>query len=69
MGGNNRSLYVLDGNEKVKGFKPIVKRWIVERTFSWSDNYRSLCRNYEFTFDSAEEMVKIASIRMLLNKI
>ena len=49
--------------------KPIGKRWIVERTFSWFDNYRRLCRNYEFTFDSAEEMVKLAAIRMLLSKI
>ena len=29
--------------------------------------YRKLCRNYELTFDSAEEMLKLASIRMLLN--
>jgi len=27
-------------------FKPIHKRWIVERTFSWFDKDRSLCRNY-----------------------
>lgn len=56
-------------NYKEQGFRPIHKRWIVERTFSWFDNYRRLCRNYELTFDSAEEMVKIASIRLLLNKI
>lgn len=67
--GDNRSLNGIDGNKKVKGVKPIGKRWIVERTFSWFDNYRRLCRNYELTFDSAEEMVKLASIRMLLNKI
>lgn len=36
---------------------------------SWFDNYRRLCRNYEYTFDSAEEMVKLTSIRMLSNKI
>ena len=41
----------------------------MERTFSCFDNYRRLCRNYELTFDSAEEMVKRAYIRMLLNKI
>jgi transposase len=64
--------YLLDiivSGDKVSGFKPIKKRWIVERTFSWFDNYRRLCRNYELTFDSAEEMVKLANIRMLLNKI
>jgi putative transposase len=54
---------------KEQGFRPIHKRWIVERTFSWLENNRRLCRNYELTFDSAEEMVKIASIRLLLNKI
>lgn len=62
-------LEVVVSGDKVNSFKPIGKRWIVERTFSWFDNYRRLCRNNELTFDSAEEMVKIASIRMLLNKI
>lgn len=37
---------------KEQGFKPIHKRWIVERTFSWMENDRRLCRNYELTFDS-----------------
>ena len=62
-------LEVVISGDKVNGFKPIGKRWVVERTFSWFDNYRRLCRNYELTFDSAEEMVKLAAIRMLLNKI
>ncbi|WP_373829963.1 transposase, partial [Bacteroides heparinolyticus] len=62
-------LKVVTNGNKVNGFKSIGKRWIVERIFSWFDNYRRLCRNYEVTFDSAEEMVKLASIRMLLNKI
>lgn len=54
---------------KEQGFRPIQKRWIVERTFSWMDHNRRLCRNYELTFDSAEEMVKLATIRFLLRKI
>ncbi|KAA6338051.1 hypothetical protein EZS27_013911 [termite gut metagenome] len=53
---------------KGQGFRPIHKRWIVERTFSWFDYNRRLCSNYELTFDSAEEMGKIASISLLLNK-
>ncbi len=63
------ALEVIASGDKSNGFKPTGKRWIVERTFSWFDNYRRLCRNYEFMFDSAEEMVKLAAIRMLLNKI
>ena len=65
--------YILEvttiSGDRINGFKPIGKRWVMERTFSFFDNYRRLCRNYELTFDSAEEMVKRASIRMLLNKI
>ena len=60
---------VVISNFKKEGFRPIRKRWIVERTFSWLDNNRRLSRNYELTFDSAEEMVKIASIKLLLMKI
>ncbi len=60
---------VVISSYKDQGFRPIHKKWIVERIFSWLDNNRRLCRNYELTFDSAEEMVKIAAIRLLLTKI
>ena len=49
-------------------FKPIHKRWIVERTFSWFDKDRSLCRNYELLMESAEEIVKLSAVKLLLNK-
>lgn len=41
-----------------KEFKPVSKRWVIERTFSWFDNDRRLCRNYELLFESSETMVK-----------
>jgi len=62
-------LEIIVSEDKVNGFKPIKKRWITVRTVSWFDNYRRLCRNDELTFDSAEKMVKLANIRMMLNKI
>lgn len=49
-------------------FKPINKRWIVERTFAPFDNDRRLCRNYELLMESSEEMVKLSAIKLLLNK-
>lgn len=51
-----------------QGFKPIQKKWIDKRSISWFDNNRRLCRNNELTFDSAEKMVIIAAIRLLLRK-
>ena len=52
-----------------KEFKPIHKRWVIERTFSWLDNDRRLCRNYELLMETSEEMVKLSAIKLLLNKI
>ena len=59
---------IINGYAK-QGFRPIKKRWVIERTFAWFDYNQRLCRNYETTFDSAEEMVKITSTKLLLNKI
>ena len=53
------ALKVIVSGDKPNGFKPISKRWIVERTFSWFDNYRRLYRNYEFTFNLAKKIVKL----------
>jgi len=50
-------------------FKPVHKRWVVERTFSWFDNDRRLCRNYELLMENEEEMTKLSAIKLLLNKI
>lgn len=33
------------------------------------DYNRRLCQNYELTLDSAEEMVKLATIKLFLKKI
>ena len=46
---------VLRKSSKTPNFKPIHKRWIVERTFSWFDNDRRLCRNYELLMENAED--------------
>ena len=62
-------IQVVISSYKEQGFRPIQKRWIVERSFAWMDYNRRLCRNYELTFDSAEEMVKLGTIRLLLKKI
>ena len=60
---------VMRSQEKKTEFKPISKRWIIERTFSWFDNDRRLCRNYELLMENSENMVKLSAIRFLLNKI
>ncbi|TFF29699.1 IS5 family transposase [Mucilaginibacter psychrotolerans] len=60
---------VMRSDDKKTGFKPVHKRWVVERTFSWFDNDRRLCRNYELLLETSENMVKLGAIKLLLNKI
>jgi len=60
---------VMRSDDKKTGFKPTHKRWVVERTFSWFDDDRRLCRNYELLLETSEEMVKLSAIKLLLNKI
>ncbi len=45
------------------------RRWVAERSISWLDNFRRLCRNYEDTLEVARQMVIIAGVAMLLNRL
>ena len=52
-----------------KHFKVLPKRWVVERTFSWLGWYRRLNMDYERYSRTAETMVYIAMIRVMLKRI
>lgn len=45
------------------------KRWIIERTFSWLENFRRLSKDFEFLLETSQAMIYLASIKLLLNKI
>lgn len=44
------------------------KRWLIERTFSWFENFRRLSKDFEYLLESSQAMIYIASIKLLLNK-
>lgn len=48
------------------GFKVIPKRWIVERTLAWLGGFRRLAKDFEILTQSAENMIRIAMIKMAL---
>ena len=50
-------------------FQVQPKRWVIERAFSWFDNDRRLCRNYELIMEPGEDVVKILAIKLLIRKI
>ena len=50
-------------------FIPLEGRWVVERTISWLDNFRRLCRNYEQLLSTAASMVRMAFLMILIEHI
>lgn len=52
-----------------KGFVVQVRRWVVERTFAWLNNYRRLSKDYERLTVNSEGMIFLASIKTMLQRI
>jgi putative transposase len=63
------TLHVGNRPPGVKGFVPIRKRWVVERTFGWLVRHRRHARDYERTYDSSEAQVYISHVRILLRRL
>ena len=51
-----------------QGFQVIPKRWIIERTFAWLGGFRRLAKDFEIRTDSAENMIRIAMIKITVAK-
>ena len=49
-----------------KGFVKLPRRWVVERTFAWLGRYRRNSRDYEWSVESSEAMIKVCSIHRML---
>ena len=50
-------------------FRVLPKRWIVERTFGWFNDYRRLSKDYEYADDTSENMIYIAMAQLMLNRL
>jgi putative transposase len=44
-------------------------RWVVERTWAWLDNARSLIRDYERLPENHEGVVYVVMIRLMLRRL
>ena len=52
-----------------KGFHVIPKRWIVERTFAWLNQFRRLSKDYEESPQTSETIIYMAMTRLMLRRL
>jgi putative transposase len=45
----------------------LAKRWVVERTFAWANNFRRLSKDFEILTGSAENFFRISMIQIMLS--
>jgi putative transposase len=55
--------------EGTKGFTPLAKRWVVERTNAWHGRYRRNSKDDERKVESSTAMIHISHIHLMLNKL
>ena len=55
--------------ESVKGFVPIAKRWVVERTIAWTNFFRRIVKDYEYSTLSSETWIILANLTIVLQRI
>jgi putative transposase len=52
-----------------RGFKPLPKRWVIERTFAWLTRNRRLAKDFERSIASSQAWVLIASVQLLSRRL
>jgi putative transposase len=55
--------------EGTKGFTPLAKRWVIERTNAWHGRYRRNSKDYERSTESSTAMMQISHIHLMLNRL
>jgi putative transposase len=51
------------------GFKILPRRWVVERTFSWTDQNRRMSKDYERVPETGEAFMYVAMTRLMVRRL
>jgi putative transposase len=55
--------------EGTKGFTPLEKRWVIERTNAWNGRCRRHSKDYERRTESSTAMIQISNVQLMLRKL
>ena len=62
-------LKILRRSDAQKSFVALPRRWVVERTFGWLNNFRRLSKDCEFRTDSSEAFIFLAASLLLIVRL
>jgi transposase len=65
----NLETEIIKRSDRARGFVPLPRRWIVERTIAWLNRCRRLAKDWENLNRNALAFLKLASIRLMLRKL
>jgi len=63
------TINVVDRPKGVHGLVHLPYRWVVERTNAWVGKFRRNSKDYERTTSSAEAMIQVSSIHLMLHRL
>lgn len=63
------TLEIVKRNDDTTGFKVLPRRWVVERTFGWLNNYRRLSKDYETFPETSEAFIYAAMIHIMVRRL
>ncbi len=63
------SVEITSKDPDIKGFVPVFKRWVVERSFAWISRQRRLAKDFEREVNNQEAMIYIAMLKIMLGRI
>jgi transposase len=55
--------------EEQKGFSVLPRRWVVERTLAWLNQFRRLSKDYEELPTTSETFIYMAMTRLMLRRL
>jgi transposase len=65
----HKRLHIHLDTTRERGFKPLPKRWVVERTFAWLGRNRRLAKDYEENPRVSEAWVYLGMLRLLVKRL
>jgi putative transposase len=60
---------VIKRSDDAHGFQVLPRRWVVERTFGWLNNYRRLSKDYEELTQTSESLIYLTMSHIMLRRL